>query len=175
MRRLAPGVRALGLLALLLASGAGSAPVLAAPDDVALLKSYIGTWRGRGTLTGANVETVVCRLTLAEGNRDMVNYNGRCTLAGTQLSIAGTVAYVEANKRYEAAMSSNAKFGGRAIGQKRGGNVIFTMHERDKDEAGKDLDISAQMKFSQDAIHVVFDVVYVDNGDSLRAEVPFSR
>ena len=51
--------RAAALAGLLAVSGA--APALAAPADVALLQSYIGEWRGRGVLIGANTETVVCR------------------------------------------------------------------------------------------------------------------
>ena len=53
-------------LAGLLFSGASVAPAVAAPADVALLQSYIGDWRGRGTLVGANSETVVCRLSLTQ-------------------------------------------------------------------------------------------------------------
>lgn len=151
------------------------APALAGPAEVALLQSYIGEWRGRGTLTGANVETVVCRLDLTQGNQDKVNYNGRCSLAGTQLSVAGTMAYIEASRRYEAVMSSNATFSGVAVGQKRGKGLVFNLRERDEDEEGKELAISAQISLAQDAIGVLFDVIYVENGDSLRAEVPFSR
>src|SRR5690554_5644345 len=138
-----------GLLAL-----AGVFPALAGPADVALLKSYIGDWRGRGVLIGANTETVVCRMSLTQGNQDKVNYNGRCTLAGTQLSVAGTMAYVEASKRFEAAMSSNATFTGVAVGQKRGSNLIFNLRERERDEDGKDLNITAQISLSQEAIKV---------------------
>lgn len=152
-----------------------AAPALSAPADVALLQSYIGEWRGRGVLIGANTETVVCRMTVSQGNQDKINYNGRCSLAGTQLSVAGTMAYIDANKRFEAAMTSNATFTGVAIGQKRGKNLVFNLQERDKDEAGKDLNISARITLEGEAIHVSFDVVYVENGDSLRAEVPFSR
>ena len=165
--------RAAALAGLLAVSGA--APTLAAPADVALLQSYIGEWRGRGVLIGANTETVVCRMSLTQGNQEKVNYNGRCTLAGTQLSVAGTMAYVEASRRFEAAMSSNATFTGIAVGQKRGNGLIFNLRERDKDEEGKDLNISAQITLNGDAIDVVFEVVYVESGDSLRAEVPFSR
>jgi len=154
---------------------ATAAPALSAPADVAMLKSYIGEWRGRGVLIGANTETVVCRMSVTQGNQDKVNYNGRCSLAGTQLSVAGTMAYVEANKRFEAAMTSNATFTGIAVGQKRGKNLIFNLHERDKDEAGKDLNISARITLEGEAINVSFEIVYVENGDSLRAEVPFSR
>ena len=161
-------------MAALLAAGA-AAPAMAAPEDVALLQSYVGDWRGRGVLIGANTETVVCRLSLTQGNQDKVNYSGRCSLAGTQLSVAGTMAYVEANKRYEAAMSSNATFTGIAVGQKRGDGLVFNLRERDEDEEGKDLTISAQISLRDEAIDVVFEVVYVDSGDSLRAEVPFSK
>ena len=175
MTTFGPLTRALALAGLLVSAGAAIGPAMAAPADIALLKSYIGEWRGRGVLIGASQESVVCRLSLSQGNQDKVNYNGRCTLAGTNLSVAGTMAYIEANRRYEAVMSTNATFNGVAIGQKRGQNLIFNLRERDKDEEGKDLAISAQIQLSQEAIQVVFEVVYVESGDSLRAEVPFSR
>ena len=169
-----PLSRAAALAGLLVSAGAAS-PVVAAPADVALIKSYIGEWRGRGTLTGANTESVVCRLSLTPGNQDKVNYNGRCTLAGTNLSVAGTMAYIEQSKRFEAAMTSNATFSGIAVGQKRGNNLVFNLRERTPDEDGKDMNISAQITLSPDTLKVVFEVVYVESGDSLRAEVPFSR
>lgn len=160
----------------LMFSAAGAlAPAFAGPAEVALLQSYIGEWRGRGTLVGSNRETVVCRLALTQGNDDKVNYNGRCTLAGNQLSVAGTMAYIEASRRYEAAMSSNATFQGTAVGQKRGGGLVFNLRERDQDEEGKDLNITAQITLQKEAINVVFEVVYIESGDNLRAEVPFSR
>lgn len=170
-----PLTRAVALAGLLLSATAGLAPVMAAPADVALLKSYIGEWRGRGVMIGANEETVVCRLSLSEGNQDKVNYNGRCALAGTNLSVAGTLAYVDASRRFEAAMTSNATFTGIAVGQKRGSGLVFNLRERDQDEEGKDLSISAQIQLNGDAIQVAFEIVYIESGDSLRAEVPFAR
>lgn len=154
---------------------AAATPVQAGPAEDSLLQSYIGDWRGRGVLVGADTETVVCRLSLTAGNGGKVNYNGRCSLAGTQLSVAGTMAYIEASRRFEAVMSSNATFSGTAIGQKRGSNLIFNLRERDEDEKGKELAISSQIHLASDVIDVVFDVIYVENGDSLRAEVPFTR
>ncbi|SEQ61505.1 hypothetical protein SAMN05428969_3720 [Devosia sp. YR412] len=166
-----------GLVALgVVAAGAVTAlPAFAAPADVALIQSYIGEWRGRGVLIGANTETVVCRMSVTQGNGDKVNYSGRCSLAGTQLSVAGTMAYVEENRRFEAAMSSNATFTGLAVGQKRGNGLVFNLRERDEDEEGKDLNITAQINLRPETIDVTFSVVYVENGDSLRAEVPFTR
>jgi len=169
-----PLTRAAALAGLLFSAGAAG-PALAAPADVALLKSYIGEWRGRGVLIGASQESVVCRLSLTQGNQDKVNYNGRCTLAGSNLSVAGTLAYVEAAKRYEAAMTSNATFSGIAVGQKRGNGVVFNLRDRDQDEEGKDFNISAQISLANEGIKVVFEIVYVESGDSLRADVPFSR
>lgn len=167
---LARGIAMAGLLV-----AGGVAPALAAPADVALIQSYIGEWRGRGVLIGAETETVVCRLSVSQGNQDKVNYSGRCSLAGTQLSVAGTMTYVEASRRYEAAMSTNATFTGIAVGQKRGNGLVFNLRERDEDEEGKDLSITAQINLRQDAIDVTFEVVYIESGDSLRAEVPFSK
>ena len=167
--------RAAALAGLLFSSAIAIVPAQAAPADIALLKSYIGEWRGRGTLYGASEESVVCRLSLSEGNQDKVNYSGRCALAGTNLSVAGTLAYVDASRRFEAAMTSNATFTGIAVGQKRGSGLVFNLRERDQDEEGKDLNISAQIHLNGNGIDVVFEVVYVESGDSLRAEVPFSR
>ena len=164
------------LAASLLAGGSLAAlPASAAPADVALIKSYIGDWRGRGVIIGENQETVVCRLSLTEGNNDKVNYSGRCTLAGTQLSVAGTIAYIEASRQYEAAMSTNATFTGTAVGKKRGSNLVFNLRDRETDEEGKPLNISAQIVLKDDAMQVDFDVVYVETGDNLHAEVPFTR
>jgi len=167
--------RAIVLAGLLLSAAIVAPPALAGPADVAMLKSYIGDWRGRGTLIGATTESVLCRLSLTPGNSDKVNYSGRCTLAGTTLSVAGTMAYIEASRRYEAAMTSNATFTGIAVGQKRGSTLVFNLRERDQDEEGKELNISAQIHLSREAITVSFDIVYVESGDSLHAEVPFSR
>ncbi|MBD8064852.1 hypothetical protein IC608_05105 [Devosia sp. PTR5] len=161
-------------LAVLPIAGA-TIPAVAAPADIELIRSYLGEWRGRGTLVGATTESVVCRLSVTPGNGDKVNYSGRCVLAGTTLSVAGTMAYIEASRRYEAAMTSNATFSGIAVGQKRGSALVFNLRERDQDEEGKDLNITAQIHLEPEAIAVAFEVVYVESGDSLYAEVPFSR
>jgi len=175
MTYLASLSRAAALAGLLLAGAAAAAPAYAAPADVALLKSYIGEWRGRGVLEGANSESVVCRLSLSDGNQDQVVYKGRCTLAGSQLSVAGTLIYAEASKRFEAAMSSNAAFTGVAIGQKRGNNLVFDLREREKDDEGKEFSIQAQILLGSDAIQVTFDITYVESGDTMQAAVPFTR
>jgi hypothetical protein len=156
------------------AVGLMSAPVHAGPEENAFLQAFVGEWRGRGTLVGASEETVVCRLSLSPGNQDKVNYSGRCTIAGNTLSINGTLAYIDASRRYEAAMTTNATFSGLAVGQRRGNQVIFNLREREQDE-GRDMTINAQIALNSSAISVQFSVVYDETGESLSASVPFSR
>ncbi len=172
-----PLPRGIALIGLLVCCGMSATPTFAAPADVAMLRGYIGDWRGRGILTGADSETVVCRLSLTDGNDDKVNYAGRCVLAGNNLSMNGTLAYIDAKKRFEAAMTSNATFTGVAIGQKRNGGVIFNLHERDKVDGtdGEDVTITAQIVLAGGKIDVQFEVVYEQSGGVVRAEVPFIK
>jgi len=172
-----PLARTVGLAGLLVVTPMAAAPAMATPADVALLKSYLGTWKGRGQLIGAESESVVCRLSLSEGNADKVNYSGRCTLAGTTLSVNGTLAYSDQNNRYEAAMTSNVTFTGTAIGKKTGDGIIFNLKERNKDEEGNDLTVTAAiaLKGKGTAIQVDFNVVFNATGDTLQASVPFTK
>lgn len=152
-----------------------SAPAMAAKADVELLQSYIGNWKGRGQLIGAESETVVCRLNLTPGNSDKVNYAGRCSLAGTALSVSGTLAYNDSANRFEAAMTSNATFNGLAVGKRSGGGLVFNLKERDKDEEGNEMTISAQIALNKGKISVEFNVVFNETGDMLKASVPFTK
>lgn len=174
MMKSGPLAGAIALAGIMLAGGAG-APALAAPADVALLQTFVGNWSGRGEIVGSDRHCVRCRMTLSSGNQGKVNYHGTCTLGGAQLSVAGTIAYIEAQQRYEAAMTTNASFTGVAIGQKRGNGLVFNLRERETDDAGTELSIAAQIVLRPDAINVVFDVMDIATGDSLRAEVPFDK
>lgn len=152
-----------------------SAPAMAAKADIELLQSYIGNWKGRGQLIGAETETVVCRLNLTAGNQDKVNYSGRCSMAGTNLAVNGTLAYNDGANRFEAAMTSNATFNGLAVGKKSGSGVIFNLKERGEDEEGNDMTITAQIALNRGKINVEFNIVFNATGDMLRASVPFSK
>lgn len=167
--------RAVALAGVLVSAGLVATPALAGKSEVELLKSYLGNWKGKGTLTGANTETVVCKLAITPGNADKVNYSGRCTLAGSNLSVAGTLAYIDDKARYEAAMTSNATFNGIAVGRKQGSSgIVFNLKERDTTE-GQDMTISADITLNSGAISVSFHVVDNRTGDSIRAKVPFSK
>lgn len=175
MKLFGPLSRSIALAGLLVAPPMAAAPAFAAKADVDLLRSYIGSWKGRGVLVGAESEAVVCRLTLSDGNAEKVNYSGRCTLAGTSLAVNGTLAYNDGAKRYEAAMTSNVTFSGLAIGKKQGDAVVFNLKERNKDEEGNDLTVTAMITLRADKINVGFNVVFNATGDSLKADVPFTK
>ncbi len=166
-RTLALGILATGLVS--------AAPAFAAKADVELLKSYLGDWKGRGTLVGADSESVVCRLAMTPGNDDKVNYAGRCAMAGTNVAVNGTLAYNDATNRYEAAMTSNITFTGLAVGKKQGNAVVFNLREQNKDEKGNDLTISADIVLKAEVITVAFKVLFNKTGETLAADVPFKR
>ncbi len=152
------------------------APALA-QGEIALLESYIGDWRGDSALVGKDKnEPFRCRLGVSKGNPGRINYTGRCTLVNATLSISGTIAYIDAQKRFEAAMSTNAGYTGLAVGQVRGEQISFDLREQQKDRAGGDVRIGARILLvGNDSITVDFEVEFNNSGEVLTASVPFSR
>ena len=50
------------------------APAMAGPQELAVLTSYIGDWRGSSALVGGGKsEPFTCRLSVAKGNQEKVN------------------------------------------------------------------------------------------------------
>jgi hypothetical protein len=173
MNLFGPLSRALALGGVLICAGA--LPVMAAPADIALLKTYLGTWKGTGTLTGAQTNPVTCRMSLTSGNSDKVNYTGRCAIAGQSISVTGTIAYVDANQRYEAVMNSGVGgFRGVAIGKKSGNGIVFDLQQRANDDAGNDISIASKLTLTPKKIDVVFHATFNDTGDTIDAKIPFS-
>ena len=172
MNLLGPVTRAVVLTGALLCAGA--APALAGPAEIAVLEKYLGTWKGKGTLTGAQTETVVCKMSMSSGNGGKVNYTGRCSLAGQQLSVTGTIAYIDASHRYEAVMNSGiGGFRGVAVGQRSGDKIIFDLQQRADDDAGNDISISSKVILSGKSMSVDFHAKFNDTGDTIDAKVPF--
>jgi hypothetical protein len=164
------------MAALTLLIAVSSTMTVQAAGEIELLKSYIGDWRGEGALVGGDQpEPFRCRLGVSEGNLGKINYTGRCTLVNATLSISGTIAYNDAERRYEAAMSSNAGYTGLAIGRIAGGNISFDLREQQKDRAGSDVRIGAGILLVGDSITVDFEVEFNNSGDVLTASVPFAR
>jgi hypothetical protein len=175
MKFVGPLARAVAFVGLLLAAALAPAPAFAGKAEVELLKTYIGSWKGRGQLVGGDSETVVCRMSLTPGNQDKVNYSGRCAMAGTTVSVNGTIAYIDANRRYEAAMTTNVAYSGIAVGQRSGNGLVFNIRERGRDEDGRDMQVAASITLVKDKITVDFSVVFLASGDTIKATIPFSK
>ena len=161
---------------LLLAWMALAVPARAGQAEVDLLQSYAGSWRGSAVLTGgAEPEKFSCRMMITKGKEGRIHYAGRCALAGLNLSVAGTIAYIDAAGRYEAAMTTNATFSGTAIGTRQGDSVVFNLRERDTNDEGTDMTITSRVVLRGGGITVDFDVLFHDSGDTMKASVPFER
>lgn len=157
-------------------SAFAAGPAAAGDAEIAYLQSYVGGWTGEGKLTGTDrEEAFTCRVDVSRGNQGKINYAGRCAVAGLNLSVAGTIAYVDASRRYEAAMSSNATFSGVAVGQKRGDRVVFDLKERDTTDDGADMTVTAQVSLGTDTIGLGFNYLMHETGDTMDASVDFSR
>jgi hypothetical protein len=155
---------------------AGTMPALAGPAEIAALDKYLGTWNGKGQVTGAQTQPVSCKMALSSGNGGKLNYTGRCSLGGAQLSVTGTIAYVDANKRYEAVMNSGVGgFRGVAIGQKQGDKIVFDLKQRADDDQGNDISIAAKVVLSGSSMAVDFHATFNDTGDTIDAKVPFTK
>jgi hypothetical protein len=171
-----PASRGLALATILLTSMLTAVPSRAAQAELDLLHSYLGSWKGTGILTGAASETVRCRLELTPGNQDKVNYSGRCAIAGSPLSVKGTLAYIDSSRRFEAAMTSNAGFSPDvAVGLRQGSGIRFNLSERATGEEGEDVTITAVIALEGGGIQVELDVLYNESGDRISASVPFTR
>jgi hypothetical protein len=170
------GLRKLAAAAAVLLSGLAMTPAHSGEAELSLLTSYIGSWSGGGVLVGGEEpEPFRCRLTIAKGNQEKINYSGRCTLVRMNLSVSGTIAFNDETQRYEAIMSSNAGFTGVAIGQKQGDQINFDLRERQTDRGGNDVRIGSRILLNGGSITVDFEVEFNDSGDILIASVPFSQ
>ena len=179
MRFAGPLSRIVALAGLTVASMSAVMPAFAAKADVELIQSYIGTWKGgsqiNGNFRGKPAGKVNCTMSLSPGNGDKVNFSGKCAMAGTTMSVKGTIVYNDAGKRYEAAMTSNVSFSGVAIGKRQGKGILFSFKEKAKDVEGMGgLDVNASILLNPDKIGVNFDVKF-DNGEALSASVPFTK
>ena len=169
-------LRVVTAMAALVLSGLVAAPARSGQVELDLLTSYIGKWSGAGVLVGGEApESFRCRLTIAKGNQAKINYSGRCSLINMNLSVNGTIAFDDATRRYQAAMSSNAGFTGLAIGLQQGDRISFDLTEKQTDRGGNDVRIGSRIQLIADTITVDFEVEFNESGEVLTASVPFSR
>jgi hypothetical protein len=171
-----PPHKLVSAVAAIILSILATAPVQSGPKELALLESYVGSWRGQSVLTGgAEPEAFKCRLTVAKGTSAKINYTGRCSLVNMNLSVTGTIAFDDKNNRYHAVMSSNAGYAGTAVGRRNGNTITFDLAEKQVDRGGNDVQIAAHLVLVNDRINIDFMVEFNDSGEVLTAKVPFSR
>lgn len=169
-----PTVRS--LIAATLISAGLVAPASSGQAELDLLSSYIGDWAGESVLRGGEEdEPFRCRLKVTKGVQAKINYSGRCALVNSNLSVAGTIAFDDASRRYLAAMSSNVGFTGQAVGRIQGGLITFDLDTQQIDRGGNQVRIGADISLSNDTITVDFEVEFNNSGDVLTAKVPFQR
>lgn len=169
-KRLMTGLTAIGMTL----SPMLSTPALSAQADLDLLKSYVGDWRGRGTVDRqGNEESVVCKLGVASNGVTKVTLSGACSLAGGKLVWNGTMAYVPEQDRYIAIISSNAAYSGQAVGKRGNKGIVFDLREID-DKDGK-RDVSVALALREDVINVDLKVTDAKTGRITHAKVPLSK
>ena len=174
MTHIRPLARLSAMAGIIALAGTFAGVAHAGPAEVALLKSYEGNWKGAGKLQGTSNDVVTCRMSLTDGNDDKVNYSGRCLIEGANLSIAGTLAYIDANQRYEGAMTSNINFSGVAVGRKQGDGIVFNLKSRGMSDSAN-VEVTAGIILTPGVITVKFNAVDMNTGKVLNASVPFSK
>lgn len=165
------------ILATAAVAGTPTQTAFAAQADIDLLQSYVGDWRGRGNAKLASTgedETVLCKMTFKKSAAAKIGLDGRCSLAGTTLSMRGTVSYVEERKRFEAVMSSNTSFQGVAIGKRRGKNLSFAL-DNVKSDSNDAFDIAVALELASGGINVRFDILHRESGGKSYAIIPFAK
>jgi len=151
-------------------------PALAGPAEMDQLAAYVGDWKGQGVMVGGEKpESFRCRMQVAKGNQAKINYAGRCTLVNFNLSVSGTIAFNDKNRRYEAIMSSNAGFSGIAVGRITGKSISFDLSEQTVDKGGNAVRIGSRIMLINDTITIDFEIEFNNSGNVLTAEVPFRR
>lgn len=173
MKPFGPLAKAVALVGIIL--GLAAVPSFAGDAENQLLDEFIGEWRGNGQMTGARTDPVTCRLTMTSANQAKVNFVGRCSFAGAQLGVRGTVGFIDASNRYEASMTATpGSYKGRAVGRKVGNSIVFDLKDRNVDN-GSAYDIASSMILKDSKINVTFKVTFVDSGESISAQIPFER
>lgn len=148
---------------------------LAGPQQSALLLSYVGKWQGSGLLQGGDeAEKFSCKNVVTDGRNGKINYQGRCFVAGINLSIYGTLRYNDKTRHYEGIMNSNTEFQGIALGRVQGSNIIFAF-KQEKQREGHELAIDAQMTLKPGKYTVDFRVRIADSDVTMSTSVPFEK
>jgi hypothetical protein len=151
-------------------AGGAAAPALAGPEEIAVLQTFVGSWRGEGLLAGPKdpPSPFTCTLLTRRGNAGKLVFSGTCPL----LSAAGGIGYAEAAAQYELAVTSSADFRGAAVGHAQNDVLIFAI-----DDAGSarsnELKLRANMHMRAKEIAITFDAML--NGEPWTGRLTFRR
>lgn len=167
---------ALASIALLPLAGA-AAPALAAASDAAMLQSYVGSYAGTGTLTGASsaAQRVRCRLTMRSSAAAKLDYSGRCSAGGVSFSMSGII--VASGGKVTAAMSGSGggmSGSGTVTGVRRDNGVMFSSKTRDT-KAGHDRSVSSSFALAGGGIRLDFSMLDNKTGKTSTGSVAFSK
>ena len=125
---------------------------------------------------GTKPEAFSCRLRIVKGNQAKINYTGRCTSAGNNVSLSGTISYDDASHSYKAAMSSSAGYQGTAAGRVRGDAITFDLAGRQSDRSGNVADVQTRITLAgSKSIVLDYRVKLSDSPKVLTASVPFRK
>jgi len=114
-------IRSLSLI-LVAALALGAPPALAGKAETAFMGKLVGTYAGKGTLSGSRTGTFDCTLTM-KAKGDGISYRGKCDVEefGSQ-SFSGDITYNDKAGRYEATSPT----GTTTVGSKSGSSISFT-------------------------------------------------
>lgn len=156
-------------------------PAFAQKADIEMLESYVGTWKGRGTLTrNGTSEPMTCLITFRSDSPFKLLFSSekpnrsRCIVAGASIGIAGAIVYVPERKLYEAVITSGTPFKGVAVGKRRGKNINFKLNDVNA-ETGDKFKIEAAMQLRSGVIELNFYVTNVTTGGKATVAVPLKK
>lgn len=143
-----------------------AAPAFAGPAEEKYLASLVGTWTGKGKITGAQAGSVSCRLTVKPSSGKL-NFNGRCTYSGssTPQSFSGSIRYNDDKGVYE-----STSMGKSVAGKKSGSTLSFTTSA--KDMRGN---MSSTMSLSPSKASVAFQIVDSQTKKPSKGSVSFTK
>lgn len=145
---------------------------IAASSDAALLQAYAGSYTGTGSMTGQNAGTVRCRLLFQPASAASVNYTGRCSTGGADISMTGVI--TAANGRIRAAMSGSNGISSTVNGVRRDGGIVFASRQR-VNVRGNDRTVTSTMTLANGTIRVDFSALDNKTGKQTTGSIPFTK
>ena len=143
------------------------APALAGPNETAFLQRLVGTWNGKGAITGGENGNLTCRLTIKPAG-ERLSFNGRCAFSGggsIAQSFSGRIGFNEKKGVFESSSQGTI-----VAGKKSGNNLTFASTISDMRGQG-----TTTMTLSPGGIKVQFKVTNSRSGETSQGSIPFKK